>query len=181
MDHAARPDVGALIVGSKVDLRLLGPVELRLGDGPVELGPRKQRAVLAMLALRSGRTVPTDALIEGLWGEDPPASATKMLQLYVSHLRPPLGGNGAAIVTHGRGYALHLARRTEVDAARRRTARWKQDPPARRAGARHGDTLEDVAEEPFAAPEIRRLEELRLRAPRSPRSTPTSPPAGTPR
>ena len=52
-----------------MDLRLLGPVELRLGDGPVDLGPRKQRAVLAMLALRAGRTVPTDALIEGLWGE----------------------------------------------------------------------------------------------------------------
>ena len=109
--------MGALSVGSTVDLRLLGPVELRLGDGPVELGPRKQRAVLAMLALRAGRTVPTDALIEGLWGEDPPASATKMLQLYVSHLRPLLGGNGAAIITHGRGYALHLGE-DDVDAAR---------------------------------------------------------------
>jgi peptide/nickel transport system substrate-binding protein len=145
-----------------VDLRLLGPVELRLGDGPVELGPRKQRAVLAMLALRPGRTVPTDALIEGLWGEDPPASATKMLQLYVSHLRPLLGGNGAAIVTHGRGYALHLGD-DEVDAARAERL-VEQDRPRDALALWHGDTLEDVAEEPFAAPEIRRLEELRLRA-----------------
>jgi YVTN family beta-propeller protein len=145
-----------------VDLRLLGPVELRLGDGPVELGPRKQRAVLAMLALRAGRTVPTDALIEGLWGEDPPASATKMLQLYVSHLRPLLGGNGAAIVTHGRGYALHVGE-DEVDAARAERL-VEQDRPRDALALWHGDALEDVADEPFAAAEIRRLEELRLRA-----------------
>jgi hypothetical protein len=42
-----------------VDLRLLGPLEVRFDDGPVELGPRKQRAVLAMLALEPGRTVLT--------------------------------------------------------------------------------------------------------------------------
>ena len=132
-----------------MDLRLLGPVELRLGDGPVELGPRKQRAVLAMLALRAGRTVPTDALIEGLWGEDPPASATKMLQLYVSHLRPLLDGNGAAIVTHGRGYALHLGD-DEVDAARAERL-VEQDRPRDALALWHGDALEDVADEPFAA------------------------------
>jgi DNA-binding SARP family transcriptional activator len=71
-----------------VDLRLLGPLEVRLGDGPIELGPRKQRAVLAMLALRVGRTVSVGALIEGLWGEEPPASALKMVQLYISHSVP---------------------------------------------------------------------------------------------
>ena len=52
-----------------MDVRLLGPLEVRLGDGPVELGPRKQRAVLAMLALEPGRTVSADRLAEGLWGE----------------------------------------------------------------------------------------------------------------
>ena len=59
-----------------MDLRLLGPVEARLDDGPIELGPRKQRAVLAMLALQAGRTVSADRLVEGLWGEEPPASAS---------------------------------------------------------------------------------------------------------
>ena len=39
-----------------MDVRLLGPLEVRLGDGPVQLAPRKQRAVLAMLALEPGRT-----------------------------------------------------------------------------------------------------------------------------
>jgi DNA-binding SARP family transcriptional activator len=66
-----------------VDLRLLGPIELRLDDEPIELGPRKQRAVLAMLALEVGRTVSADRLAEGLWGDDPPPSAAKMVQLYV--------------------------------------------------------------------------------------------------
>ena len=70
-----------------MDLRLLGPVEARLEDRPIELGPRKQRAVLAMLALEVGRTVSADRLVEGLWGEEPPSSAPKMVQLYVSQLR----------------------------------------------------------------------------------------------
>ena len=146
-----------------MDLRLLGPVELRLGDGPVELGPRKQRAVLAMLALRAGRTVPTDALIEGLWGEEPPATAAKMVQLYISHLRPMLNGDsGAQIVTRDRGYQLRLAD-GEVDAAR--FERLLEGSRAREALALwHGDALEDVAGEPFAAAEIRRLDDLRLRA-----------------
>src|SRR3954447_12210155 len=49
-----------------MDLRLLGPIELRLDGRPIELGPRKQRAVLAMLALEAGRTVSANRLVEGL-------------------------------------------------------------------------------------------------------------------
>ena len=58
-----------------MEVRLLGPLEVRLGDGPVDLGPRKQRAVLAMLALDAGRTVSVDRLAEGLWGDRLPPSA----------------------------------------------------------------------------------------------------------
>ena len=54
-----------------MDLRLLGPLEVRLGNGPVELGPRKQRAVLAMLALRVGRTVSADRARRGPVGRGP--------------------------------------------------------------------------------------------------------------
>ena len=145
-----------------MDLRLLGPLEVRLGDGPIELGPRKQRAVLAMLALRVGRTVSVDALIEGLWGEQPPASAPKMVQLYISHLRPLLDGNGARILTRPRGYELEVAD-GGIDAAR--FEQLVEDARRREALALwRGDALEDVADEPFAAPEIRRLDELRLRA-----------------
>jgi DNA-binding SARP family transcriptional activator len=136
-----------------VDLRLLGPVELRLEDGPVELGPRKQRAVLAMLALQVGRTVSVDRLVEGLWGEEPPASAPNMVQLHISRLRPLLNGSGARIVTRGRGYELQLTD-GEVDAAR--FERLLGASRAREALALwHGDALEDVADEPFAAAEIR--------------------------
>src|SRR3954469_20273679 len=100
-----------------MDVRLLGPLEVRLGNGPVELGPRKQRAVLAMLALEAGRTVSADRLAEGLWGDRLPPSAAKMVQLYVSHLRRVLDGDGVRIVTRGRGYELQFVD-GEVDAAR---------------------------------------------------------------
>jgi peptide/nickel transport system substrate-binding protein len=145
-----------------LDVRLLGPLEVRLGDRPIELGPRKQRAVLAMLALEPGRTVSADRLAEGLWGDEPPASGAKMVQLYVSHLRRALEGNGASIVTHGRGYELLLAD-GDVDATL--AQRLIDESRAREALALwRGEPLADLADEPFAAGEIRRLEELRLRA-----------------
>ncbi len=76
-----------------MDLRLLGPIEAHLDGHPIALGAPKQRALLAMLALELGRTVSTDRLAEGLWGEQPPHSAAKMVQLYVSHLRRLLGSS----------------------------------------------------------------------------------------
>src|SRR5215207_2016778 len=91
-----------------MELQLLGPVEARLGDRTVALGARKQRALLAMLGLEANRTVSAERLAEGLWGQEPPSSAPKMVQLYVSQLRRLLDGNGAAIITHGRGYELRL-------------------------------------------------------------------------
>jgi YVTN family beta-propeller protein len=145
-----------------VDLRLLGPVELRLGDGPVELGPRKQRAVLAMLALQLGHTVSADRLSQGLWGDEPPASAPKMVQLYVSHLRRLFDGDGARIVTRSRGYELQMDG-GEVDAVCFERLLGEHRP--REALALwHGEALADLADEPFAAAEIRRLDDLRLRA-----------------
>ena len=87
-----------------------------------------------------------------------------MVQLYVSHLRRRCSsGNGAEIVTHGRGYELRLTRRvTSTPSAVRAPAR--RGAAAREALALwRGEPLADVADEPFAAAEIRRLEELRLR------------------
>jgi YVTN family beta-propeller protein len=145
-----------------VDLHLLGPVEARLDGQPIALGAPKQRAVLAMLALRVGHTVSVDRLAEGLWGEDAPPSAPKMLQLYVSHLRRLLAGNGAEIVTHGRGYELRL---TDGDVDAIRFEHLIDEARGRDALALwRGEPLADLADEPFAAAEIRRLEELRLRA-----------------
>jgi peptide/nickel transport system substrate-binding protein len=145
-----------------VDLRLLGPLEVSLEDGPIELGPRKQRAVLAMLALEEGKTVSADRLSEGLWGDRPPSSAPKMVQLYVSHLRRLLGENGARIVTRGRGYELQLAD-GGVDVGRAERL-LEESRPREALALWRGEPLADLADEPFAGVEIRRLEDLRLRA-----------------
>ena len=84
-----------------------------------------------------------------------------MVQLYVSRLRRVLDGNGARIVTRGRGYELQLPG-DAVDAVR---FEWLLDSRPREALALwRGAPLADLADEPFAAAEIRRLEELRLRA-----------------
>ena len=85
-----------------MQIRVLGHVEASLDDRPLTLGGAKQRAVLAMLGLEAGHAVSADRLIEGLWGEDPPPSAAKMVQNYVWRLR----GGGIAIITHGRAYEL---------------------------------------------------------------------------
>jgi DNA-binding SARP family transcriptional activator len=141
-------------------VNLLGPVEASSGRGSIGLGGPKQRAVLAMLALQTGSTVSADRLI-GLWGDDPPASAVKLVQLYVSHLRRALEKEDV-IATHGRGYELRLARH-DVDVGR--FERLLAQGAARQAlRLWRGSPLADVAGEPFAALEIRRLEELHTAA-----------------
>src|SRR3954468_4762582 len=145
-----------------MELLLLGPVELRVGGQLVALGARQQRAVLAMLGLEAGRVVPADRLAEGLWGEDLPASGAKMVQQFVSHLRRALAGSGAEIVRRGRGYELRL------DGDGLDVARFErlvgQRRPREALELWRGEPLADLADEPFAAAAIRRLEDLRLRA-----------------
>ena len=129
------------------------------------LSVRASRArCLAMLALNAGSPVSAERLIDGLWGEQPPATAAKMVQVYVSQLRKALAasGDGAEIVTRGRGYELRLGT-GDVDA--RRFERLVAEGAPREALALwRGPPLDDVATEPFAALEIRRLQELRLAA-----------------
>lgn len=72
--------------------RLLGPLEVVRGGVPVDIGPPKQRAVLAVLLLAQGRVVSVDRLIDAVWGDDVPASATASLQAYISNLRRALRG-----------------------------------------------------------------------------------------
>jgi YVTN family beta-propeller protein len=168
-----RPGRGYVLAATpqQIEIRLLGVVEASLDGRPIALGAAKQRAVLAMLALRANERVSSDRLIEGLWGEVSPPSAAKMVQLYVSQLRKLLNGDGGEILTRGRGYELRLPA-DAVDALR--FERLVTD--AARAGAPptmlvrealvlwRGSPLDDIADEPFAAAEIRRLEEVWLRA-----------------
>ena len=94
-------------------------MEASVDGRQIALGGGKPRALLAMLALDAGSTVSTERLIDGLWGERPPATATKLVQVYVSQLRKALaaGGDGAEIVTRGRGYELRVGP-DAVDAGR---------------------------------------------------------------
>ena len=147
-----------------MQVHLLGPIEVTFGNGAAALGGPKPRAVLAMLALEAGSTVAAERLIDGLWGEDPPATAGKLVQLYVSNLRKALAGGdeGEAIVTHGRGYALQIDR-DRIDVAR--FERLLAQGAAREAlSLWRGPALADVVDQPFAGVEARRLEELRATA-----------------
>jgi predicted ATPase/DNA-binding SARP family transcriptional activator len=89
-------------------VELLGPLTLYSEDGavlPIPAAP-KERAVLEMLALRPGTLVQSSELVDALWGDKPPRSAAKALQIYISSLRrflPPM-----AIETGSGGYRLQL-------------------------------------------------------------------------
>jgi DNA-binding SARP family transcriptional activator len=90
--------------------RILGPLEVRAGEAWTKIGAAKQRSVLATLLLRAGEVVSTDALIDQVWPEKPPAKAANLLSVYVHHLRKLIGdANGQVIVTRAPGYQLVLA------------------------------------------------------------------------
>jgi YVTN family beta-propeller protein len=155
----------------RTQIRLLGLVEVSLDGRPVALGGSKQRALLALLALNVNAPVATDQLIEGLWGESAPPSAPKMVQLYVSQLRRLLDGGDAVIITRGRGYELRLPA-DAVDAVGFERLVAEASGADDRASALaaealalwRGRPLDDIADQPFAGAEIRRLDEQWLRA-----------------
>jgi class 3 adenylate cyclase len=151
-----------------VEVRLLGPLEVGVSGRRLELRRQKQRALLALLALKAGEVVSTDRLVEELWGGAPPKAAVGSLQNLVSELRKAL--TPQLIVTRAPGYVLALDK-DRVDAHRFErlvTAAQEADrPEARAARLREalalwrGPPLADLAFESFAQAEIARLEELR--------------------
>src|SRR6478672_6944550 len=96
-----------------VEIRLLGPFEVLAGGAPADVGGSKRQALLAMLALRQGRTVDVDGLVDALWGEELPAAPRNALHHHIARLRAALGEE--SIVGTTDGYALKDAR---VDASR---------------------------------------------------------------
>src|SRR4051812_7866990 len=76
---------------TRMDYRVLGPLEVWDDGQCLSLGGRKQRTLLAALLLNANRVVPSERLIAVLWGEDAPAGATAQLHTYVSRLRRLLG------------------------------------------------------------------------------------------
>ena len=101
---------------------VLGATEARRDGAPVDLGTRKQRALLAALALHRGRPVSPDTLVSLLWADAPPAQVTGTLQGYVAGLRRalepdrPARAPSTVLVTEGSGYALHVPAE-DLDAA----------------------------------------------------------------
>ena len=152
-----------------MEFRVLGPFEVLHEGAVVPLSAAKQRALLAMLLLKSGTTVSGSRLIEDLW-EQPPVSARKVLQTYVSKLRQVLPDG--MLLTRPAGYTL-LVGPDDLDAAtfhrlliQAEGAREEDEAQLLRQALRlwRGNALEDFADEPFAQPEITRLEGLRTRA-----------------
>ncbi|WP_433390189.1 AfsR/SARP family transcriptional regulator [Micromonospora sp. KLBMP9576] len=93
-----------------MEIRLLGPVEVRCGDVRLELGPRQQRFLLAVLALEANRLVPTDRLIDLTWPAGPPRTARHAVQVSVSRLRAALraapAGGSVEVLSRADGYLL---------------------------------------------------------------------------
>src|SRR5260370_34238127 len=83
---------------------ILGPLEVSRGGEVLTIGGGKRRALLTALLLHRNEIVSTERLIDELWGDSPPATATKIAQMYVSQLRRSLGEG--VLVTRTPGYIL---------------------------------------------------------------------------
>ncbi|MET9628902.1 BTAD domain-containing putative transcriptional regulator, partial [Lentzea sp. NPDC006480] len=101
-----------------VEIDLLGEVSARVGGHHVELGPARQRCVLAALAVDVNKTVSITQLTERVWGDEPPAQARSTLHSYLSRLRQA----GIELATRPTGYAL-VAEESSVDLMRFRKLR----------------------------------------------------------
>jgi predicted ATPase/DNA-binding SARP family transcriptional activator len=155
---------------------LLGPVEVYSGSGRrIDLAGLRLRAVIAQLALAQGRLVTVDRLIDGIWGNDPPAAAVNALQSLISRLRRALpAGDSETIIAQPGGYRLAIDA-ADVDSAAferlasRGRAAFAAGESATASGLLHealslwrGAPLADLVDVPFAAVPAARLAELRL-------------------
>ena len=99
-----------------VVVRVMGPLEVISQGRPVLISAGKERGLLVLLALQSGRVVPSERLIEALWDGEPPPSVETSLRVLVSRVRKTMSqaGAGRSIITRSPGYVLHV---DEVDVA----------------------------------------------------------------
>ena len=157
-----------------MEFRILGPLEVLEEGRPVPITGAKERALLAILLLHANEPVTTDRLIDELWGEAPPSTARKSLQVRVATLRRALPEG--PLVTRGGSYLVQVDT-DQLDLLRferllsdGRQALADGDAEAAAATLREalglwrGRALADFADEAFAEPAVARLEELRLTA-----------------
>jgi DNA-binding SARP family transcriptional activator len=164
--------------GSRYGIRLLGPVEAVGPDGVAKLVGVRQRALVGLLALNAGRTVPQSRMVDALWGEDPPRTAVQTLYSHVARVRQALDACGlrGVLRTRESGYLLAVqpeqvdATRFEQRVAQARTAiaggTVNEAVTHLREGLAlwRGDALADAATHGWAASEVDRLHEVRLTA-----------------
>ena len=167
----------ATVHDAALELRLLGPFDARRAGAAIRLGGAKQRAVLADLLVHLGEVVSVDRLVDDIWPDGPPASATHAIEVYVSALRKVLDPERRGLLPGGpAGYSIQVDP-DQVDAVRferlfeegrlelaggdaGRAAQLLRES----IGLWRGQALADFAYEPFAQERIARLEELRLQA-----------------
>ncbi|MBB5874274.1 DNA-binding SARP family transcriptional activator/Tfp pilus assembly protein PilF [Allocatelliglobosispora scoriae] len=159
-------------------VRLLGPIEVIGPRGPANLVGSRQRTLIGLLGLRTGSPVSHLRLIDALWGDDPPRTATQSLYSHIARVRQALDDCGlpGILVTRDSGYLLNLPT-TDVDITRfdERVAEGRQ-ALARGAAAEavtclldalalwRGTAFEDGEPSGWAAAEVERLAEARLSA-----------------
>ena len=153
---------------------VLGPLLAEIDGRLLALPGRKQQALLALLLLNANRPVSRASLVDGLWGERPPASADHALETHVSRLRKTLGG-ASRLRTETSGYRLEVGPdeldletfRRLLEEGRAAAVRGEPEEAARilrqALALWRGAPLAGI-EEPFAELERGRLEELRLTA-----------------
>ena len=160
-----------------MEYRILGPLEVVDEGEAVPLRRLKERLVLAVLLLHANDFVPRERLIDELWGESPPPTAKKAVNVYVSQLRKALTRNGLdPIATADGGYRLEVDAQ-QLDAARLQrllaTARERASAGELEAAAEllrealalwRGPTLAGLLLESHGRDEIAQLDELRLTA-----------------
>ena len=159
-----------------MEFRILGPLEAWEDGRVIPLPGGKPGALLAAMLTRPNEIIPSDELIDALWGERQPETAPKVLQTYVSQLRKALGRGGGDLVTRPGGYSLRVDP-DRIDAVRfdrlvadGRRALAEERPDAAAAllaealSLWRGAPLAEFRGEPFAAAEARRLDDARLAA-----------------
>jgi YVTN family beta-propeller protein len=156
-----------------IEFRILGPLEVSDDGREISIRGRKLQSLLAVLLLHAGEVVSRDRLIDDLWGDEPPSTARKTLQVHVSRLRREVGD---AIVSRGGGYSIRVEpgeldlERFERLVADGRQALAKGDREqaselfGEALGLWRGPALPELEGEPFAQAEIGRLEDARLDA-----------------
>jgi predicted ATPase len=156
----------------KLEVRLLGPFEVVVAGEPVEVPGAKRQALVACLALRSGRVVSTDTLVEALWGSDLPASPRNAVQHHVARLRRALGEDSIRLAADGYaldGAAIDAVQFEELLAAARGElragdARGAASTIAGALSLWRGPALMGLPQTSWATAEAGRLDSLRLDA-----------------